>query len=150
MPDPGLNPHTSNTAQVDRYGQESSSGLAPFNVGSHTTNMSEPANPEVCHTPGREREVEFIVVPPAGVTGYTVRWGRWLRDKSFVRQPPAAVGELGYPLNNWLEDGNAAHTDVLPKSIRMETRSDPCSVYVDAIAGTPTGDQVFRFFIRRL
>ena len=150
-----LNPHTSNTAQVDRYGAGSARPIQPYRANVlHATAMSAPTAPNQCVVAGRARQVEFIVVPPPGVTAYTAHVGRWVRDVTWAKvtalPSPPADGELHDPLDDSVEIDSVSVSSGIPVSIVINTHTDPVWVFVDTLTGSANANTGFRFFWRAL
>jgi len=96
-----------------------------YRSGWVVADMTAPASFRECIIPGTFDAVEFLVIPPAGVTQFSVIEGRWI----VVDKP---VDET-----IWVE--TEQHTCNGPTIIRVLAETDPVAVYITGIQGDATG-----------
>ncbi len=133
-----LNPATDRVPASTRFGPELARPLKRYKAGRNITAAeSEPAEWNACALAGKHEWVEFVVKPAAGVTGYTVAWGRWLY---------AARGDVAV-VDEWLEVGRATYEGTA--DILFRTQGDPVGLWLVAIgAGSVTPGSEFFYYFR--
>lgn len=121
------NPATAEGINSERGGIELARPWRPWNYteGWYLADMAAPTTWRQCVVPGRAPNVEFLVLPPAGVTQYTVVVGRWV--------------VVGKPVDEsmWVE--TEQHVCNGPSIIPVKANTDPVSAYVVGIQGDTTG-----------
>lgn len=107
-------------------------------------NMSEPSTVNACELVGVHAKVAFLVIPPPGVTGYDIVYGRWVQDE----RNALLGGSEG--INRFIKVGLEAVlvADFPEKEIVFDTYTDPVAIYITGIDGSPDPDTTFRIFYR--
>lgn len=140
-----LNNPSVNGPHVDRFGSVTAAPYAPF-LGDVpiAAVQSAPATVRECAVLDRHARAAFLVVPPAGVTAYTISYGRWVQDLSNVR----LGGSNG--INQFLVTGSVDVTvaDDPIKEVVFDTYTDPVAAFVSAITGAPDPQTTFKLFHR--
>lgn len=143
---PDDNPTTAGAPAHNPFGQAIGRPLRPFRGGeNHTDVMSAPTSRDKhCIFLDKAMRANFVIRTPAGITAFTVRYGRWVTGKSY--------GGSGTGLDGWLELGSVAFTSLsdgqLVELPPFETHMDAVGIYVSAKTGTAS--QNFRFWCRGL
>lgn len=123
---------------TERFGPESANAYRPFLKDVViAAGQTAPASPRHCAVVGMHRRVAFLVIPPAGVTAYTVQYGRWVEDTSGDLNTFLVVGSLDVTV-----------ADTPTAEVVFETFTDPVAAFVTDLTGTPDADTTFKLFHR--
>jgi hypothetical protein len=121
------NPATAEGLNVERNGPVLARPWKSYlyKSGWYTADMSAPTDWRQLIVPETYAAIEFLVIPPAGVTSYTVVEGRWV--------------VVGKPVDESLWVETEQHVCNGPTIIRVEANTDPAGIYLKGIQGDTTG-----------
>jgi hypothetical protein len=111
--------------QVDRFGAVGAGGwkFAKFVTGAELA----PTSRLQCIVQSQHRNVEWLVLPPPGVTDYDVLVGRWIQG---------AIGPL--VVDKFIPDGDHNANLTNPLLITQKIERDPFVLIIDSVTGAPT------------
>jgi len=115
--------------QVDRFGGVGAGGWRFYKFV--TAVEAVPVNRLVCITLSQHRAVEWLVLPPPGVTDYDVLVGRWIQG---------TIGPL--VVDKFIPDGDYNGNLLAPLLVRQRIERDPFCLVIDTVVGAPAGPVV--------
>jgi hypothetical protein len=97
-----------------------------------TAAEAAPTSPLQCIVESQARNIQWLVVPPPGVTDYDLVVGRWV-------QLPVTPRSKGHQVSMWVVEQTLSGLGTAATFVEQKNERDPVLCYVSAVTGAPGG-----------